>query len=125
MRTAINLKGFVQGPNLFHHDLLLNLHRLGNHGKLVMGHNDTVVIIILHAVEERLTVREVLGSSIQQTIIGIGSLIGGSNLADIGLHTDNDWLVGKTKTLHFMCCNTHDKGLTCTHFMVTDTTAIL
>ena len=92
-----------------------------------MRHNDTGVVIILNTIEELYTVdrRKVLLRGIQYLIIGEGCLIGGSNLTDVSLQSDNHRLVSQTETVHLMSGHTHDKSLTGSYLMVADATAIL
>ena len=123
----IHLQSLIQGFVLLFHHLGLNPLALRDAHELVVRHDDTIIIIVLHTVEERLTILELLalGGRIQDAVIGVGSLICGGNLVDIGLHADDNGLVGQAKALHFMRGDTHDKGLTRTNFVIAYATAIL
>ena len=92
-----------------------------------MRHNDTSVVIILNPVEELHSVgrTKVLLRGIKDLVIWESSLIGGGNLADIGLQSNNHRLVSNTKTVHLMGSHAHDKSLTCSYFMIAYATAIL
>ena len=125
--ALIDIKGFLQSLQLLLHHVTLDLSGLRDHTELVMAHDDTVIVIVLHPIEELQTVGSgiVLLTGIEDAGIGIGSLIGGGNLGDIGLHADDDGLMGNTQTLHLMSCHAHDKSLTRSNFMVANAASIL
>ena len=90
-----------------------------------MAHDDTVIVIVLHPVEEILAVGEVLLRGIEDAVAGIGSLIGGGNLRDIGLHADDDGLVRQTEALHLMGGDAHRHRLAGADLMVAHAAAVL
>ena len=123
--TRIDLQRLVDGVDLLMDDLLLDVGRLRYHRELVMAHDDTVVVVVLHPVEEVQPVGEVLLRGIEEAVTRIGGLIGGGNLGDIGLHADNDGLMRKAETLHLMGSDAHGERLARADLMVTHAAAVL
>ena len=123
--ALVDIECFIKGVDLLLHDLCLHPCGLRNQLELVMGHNDTVVVIILHPVQEILPVAEILLGRIKDAVIRKGGLIGLGNSRYIRLHTDDDRLMHQAKTTHLMCCDTHDERLTGSDLMITDTAAVL
>ena len=111
---------------VFHHGLL-HLVALWQFCEAVVRHDDTVVIVVLHAVEECHTILAVhiMRRCKENLRLRIGSLIGLGNSTHIGFHAYNHRLVNQPQPLHLMCCHTHNQRLASTYLMVTDTATIL
>ena len=106
-----NVEGFINIAYLILENLLLHLHSLRYLTELVMGHNDTGIVIILNPAKELYSVSraEVLLGSIENLVIGECCLIGSGNLGNIGLHGNNHRLIGNAKAMHLMSGHTHDE----------------
>ena len=108
-------------------DALLQLRRLRYLAELVVRHDDTLIVVVPDVVEEAHAVggRKVLLRGIEDAGVGVGRLIGGGNLRDIGFQPDNHRLVDEVQTLHLMRRDAHDERLAGPHLMVTDATTVL
>ena len=105
-----NFKVFLHAVKFRLKNLLLDFGRLRYLAELVMRHDDAVIVVILHLVEEGDTVLrlETLFIGIENPRVGIGGLIGHGNFRHIRFHSDNHRFVGQSQTLHLMGCHTHD-----------------
>ena len=106
-----NVEGFINIAYLILENLLLHLHSLRYLSELVMGHDDTGIVIILNPAKELNSVsrREILLRSIENLIVRKCCLIGSGNLGDICLHGNNHRFVGNAKAVHLMSGHTHDE----------------
>ena len=90
-----------------------------------MRHDDAVIVVVLHPVEEVLPVGKVFLRGIEDAVGGIGRLIGGGNLRDVGLHADDDGLVGQAESFHLVGGDAHRHRLAGADLMVADAAAVL
>ena len=106
--------------------LLLYLVTLRNAAKLVVRHNDAVVVVVLCLVQELYAIgTAIVGlSSKQDLCIGVGRLIGLGNGTHVCLQSDNHRLVAHAQSLHLVCSKTHDERLTAAYLVVADATTV-
>ncbi len=118
---------FLYGIKFLLKNPLLDLRRLRNLAELVVRHDDAVIIVVLHPIEEinAFFLGEALLVGKQNPGIGICRLISPCNLGHVCFQAYDHGLVGQTETLHLMCGNAHYQRLARSHLMVAYPAAIL
>ena len=104
--------------------LFLHFRRLRYLTELVVRHDNAVIVVILDIIEE---LHPVLGRKVRfRSVEDTGVRIGGTVALGYFRHvqTGDNRFMCQSEPFHLMCYNTHYQGLSCTHLMVADTTAI-
>ena len=68
--------------------------------------------------------REIVLARIEQLGIRVSRLEGLCYLLHVGFESEYHRLVRQAEPLHLISCGTHDKRLSCSHLMITDTSPV-
>ena len=67
---------------------------------------------------------KIINARIEDFGVRISGAVGFSYFRNIGFQSDNHRFMSHSQTLHFLCCRTHNQRLSCTYFVVADSTVI-
>ena len=91
-----------------------------------MREDNAVPVVVLDVVENPLSLvgREIVLARIEQLGIRVSRLEGLCYLLHVGFESEYHRLFRQAEPLHLISCGTHDKRLSCSHLMITDTSPV-